>query len=257
MEFRDYAAKETAALVNRLLVSQVETSVQQLRTLREALEAASRGVEEGSAPSPEADQEVQELIRKLNTAAGTAARVAAQKVQKEAQTAMEAVQDDLNVQRCENERLTGVLNDTQTERDSIREELQREREELQREREQLQKEIERQQIDIQRFTEDAQQEVTQLQQSLQEDFQRKLTPIIAAVATEKGLHMMFSVVDSGLVWGDPSLDLTPEIIARFDKAGPAPPRPAATVAPAAPRPAAPAAPRPAAPAPGTAKPATP
>ncbi len=110
---------------------------------------------------------------------------------------------------------------------------------------QLQKEIERQQIDIQRFTEDAQQEVTQLQQQLQEEFQRKLTPIIAAVAAEKGLHMMFSVVDSGLVWGDPSLDLTPEIIARFDKAGPAPPRPAA---------AAPAAPRPAAPAPGTTKP---
>jgi chromosome segregation ATPase len=133
MEFRDYAAKETAALVNRLLVSQVEASVQQLRTLREALEAASRSVEDGSTPSPEADQEVQELIRKLNTAAGTAARVAAQKVQKEAQTAMEAVQDDLNVQRSENERLTGVLNDTQTDRDFIREELQKEREQLQKE----------------------------------------------------------------------------------------------------------------------------
>ncbi len=119
MDFRDYAAKETAALVNRLLVSQVEASVQQLRTLREALEAASRGVEEGGTPSPEADQEVQELIRKLNTAAGTAARVAAQKVQKDAQTAMEAVQDDLNVQRSENERLTGVLNDTQSLSDSF------------------------------------------------------------------------------------------------------------------------------------------
>ena len=88
MEFRDYAAKETAALVNRLLVSQVETSVQQLRTLREALEAASRGVEEGSTPSPEADQEVQELIRKLNTAAGTAAPASPRRrSKKEAQTA--------------------------------------------------------------------------------------------------------------------------------------------------------------------------
>jgi 2-oxoglutarate dehydrogenase E1 component len=56
--------------------------------------------------------------------------------------------------------------------------------------------------------------------------------------------MMFSVVDSGLVWGDPSLDLTPEINKRFDSASPAAavaPRPAAA-APAAPRPAAPAAP---------------
>ena len=100
---------------------------------------------------------------------------------------------------------------------------------------QLQKDIERQQVDIQRFTEDAQQEVTQLQQQLQDEFQRKLTPIIQQVATERQLHMMFSVVDSGLVWGDPALDLTPEIIKRFDAVRPA------AAAPAAPKPAPPAA----------------
>jgi len=119
---------------------------------------------------------------------------------------------------------------------------------------QLQKEIERQQVDIQRFTEDAQQEVTQLQQQLQDDFQRKLTPVIAQVASEKQLHMMFSVVDSGLVWGDPALDLTPEIIKRFDAAGPARPAAAAPAA-AQPKPAAPAAP-PVVPAPAP-RPATP
>lgn len=116
----------------------------------------------------------------------------------------------------------------------------------------LQKNIERQQVDIQRFTEDAQQEVAALQQQLQDDFQRKLTPIIQVVATEKGLHMLFSVADSGLVWGEPSLDLTTEIIAKFNAAnnaaappppGPAPQRPAATTPAPAPRP--PAAPAPA------------
>jgi outer membrane protein len=119
---------------------------------------------------------------------------------------------------------------------------------------QLQKEIERQQVDIQRFTEDAQQEVTQLQQQLQDEFQRKLTPVIAQVASERQLHMMFSVVDSGLVWGDPALDLTPEIIKRFDAAAPA--RPAAAAPAAAPKPAAPAAPAPA-PKPAAPPPATP
>jgi len=122
---------------------------------------------------------------------------------------------------------------------------------------QLSKEIERIQIDIQRFTEDAQQEVTQLQQQLQDEFQRKLTPVIQQVATEKQLHMMFSVVDSGLVWGDPALDLTPEIIKRFDAAGPARPAAAAPAA-AQPRPAAPAGPVPApAPRPAVPPPATP
>jgi outer membrane protein len=105
---------------------------------------------------------------------------------------------------------------------------------------QLQKEIERVQIDIQRFTEDAQQEVNQLQQQLQDDFQRKLSPVIQEVATERQLHMLFSVGDSGLVWGDPSLDLTPEIIKRFDASAPAAStRPASAPAPAQPRPAAP------------------
>jgi len=119
---------------------------------------------------------------------------------------------------------------------------------------QLSKEIERIQVDIQRFTEDAQQEVTQLQQQLQDEFQRKLTPVIQQVATERQLHMMFSVVDSGLVWGDPALDLTPEIIKRFDAAGPARPAAAAPAA-AQPKPAAPAAP-PVVPAPAP-RPATP
>jgi outer membrane protein len=113
---------------------------------------------------------------------------------------------------------------------------------------QLQKDIERQQIDIQRFTEDAQQDVTTLQQQLQDEFQVRLTPIIQEVANDKGLHMLFSVVDSGLVWADPALDITTEVIQKFDAVGggAAAPKPAAAPAP---KPAAAPAPKPAAPAP--------
>jgi outer membrane protein len=119
---------------------------------------------------------------------------------------------------------------------------------------QLQTDIDRMQRDIQRFTEDAQQDVQNLQAQLQDEFQRKLTPVVQQVATERGLHMLFSVADSGLVWGDPSLDLTNDIIKKFDSAAPAP----AAAAPAAARPAAPAPaqPRPAAP-PAQQKPAPP
>ena len=107
---------------------------------------------------------------------------------------------------------------------------------------QLQTEIDRLQKDIQRFTEDAQQDVQNLQAQLQDDFQRKLTPVVQEVAVDRGLHMLFSVADSGLVWGDPSLDLTEEIIQKFNASNPAP---SAGAPAAAPRPAAPAAPRPA------------
>ena len=106
---------------------------------------------------------------------------------------------------------------------------------------QLQTDIERKQVDIQRFTEDAQQEVTALQAQLQDEFQARLSPVIQQMAVERGLHLLFSVVDSGLVWADQALDITTEVIQEFDAAGaaaaPAPP-PAAPATPA-PKPATP------------------
>jgi outer membrane protein len=96
----------------------------------------------------------------------------------------------------------------------------------------LQRKIERAQTDLQRFTEDAQAEVTNLTTQLQAEFEQKLTPVISAIAKERQLHLIFSMADAGLVWGDPALDITGEVIARFNAQAPA--------APAAPRPAAPA-----------------
>ncbi|MBI2834034.1 MAG: OmpH family outer membrane protein, partial [Acidobacteria bacterium] len=81
---------------------------------------------------------------------------------------------------------------------------------------QLQKDIERQQIDLQRFTEDAQADIQDLQAQVQNEFEARLTPILEEVARERGLHLLFSLVDSGLVWADPSLDVTSEVIKKLD-----------------------------------------
>lgn len=80
----------------------------------------------------------------------------------------------------------------------------------------LEKEVEKLQVDIQRYTQDAQAEVQELQQELQNEFQRKLMPIIDAVAKEKNLQMVFSVADAGVVWAYPGLDVTGDVIKRFD-----------------------------------------
>jgi outer membrane protein len=102
----------------------------------------------------------------------------------------------------------------------------------------LEKNIEKMQRDIQRMTQDAQAEVQDLQQSLQIEFQRKLMPVIQSVATEKGIHVLFSRADAGIVFADPGLDITNEILARFDKTtGSAPAGQSA--APPAPKPPAP------------------
>src|SRR5258705_12598612 len=125
---------------------------------------------------------------------------------------------------------------------------------------QLEKDIDRQQTDIHRFTDDAQKDVQELQNELQLEFQQKLGPIVQAVFNDKKLEILFSATDAGVLIADPGLDLTTEVIRRFDAANPAPaaaaapaaPRPAAPAA-AAPRPAAPALPRPAAPVPAPKK----
>jgi outer membrane protein len=92
---------------------------------------------------------------------------------------------------------------------------------------QVQKDIDKTQVDIQRMTQDAQAELQDLQNELQLDFQRKVGPVIEAVAREKGLQLLFSQGDSGLVWADQGLDLTAEVIRRLDAASAAAPKPAA------------------------------
>ena len=91
----------------------------------------------------------------------------------------------------------------------------------------VQKEIDKTQVEIQRMTQDAQAELQELQNELQVDFQRKLGPVIQAVAKDKGVHFLFSQADSGIVWADPGLDLTAEVIRRFDAAYAPAPKPAA------------------------------
>jgi outer membrane protein len=91
---------------------------------------------------------------------------------------------------------------------------------------QIQKDIDKTQVEIQRMTQDAQSELQELQNELQLDFQRKVGPVIEAVAREKGLQLLFSQADSGLVWADTGLDLTAEVIRRLDAASAAAQKPA-------------------------------
>jgi hypothetical protein len=129
MEFRDYAAKETSGLFGRLLASQTEASVQHVRALREALDAAAAGIEADASKS-QAEQEIQELIRRLNTAAGTAARAASQKAQKEAQVVIDGLNEDLKAQRAETDRLAAAeaqaRADAEAQAQTLRAEIQKE-----------------------------------------------------------------------------------------------------------------------------------
>jgi outer membrane protein len=85
------------------------------------------------------------------------------------------------------------------------------------------KEIERMQVELQRATQDANQNVGEFTQELQLEFQQKLLPVIARVAAAKNLHFIFSIADSGVVYVDPGLNVTNDVVAALDSAAPAPP----------------------------------
>jgi translation initiation factor IF-2 len=116
----------------------------------------------------------------------------------------------------------------------------------------LEKDIERQQREGERFQQDAQAEINELQQELQLDFQKKILPLVQQVREERGLQILFSRADAGIVSWDPGIDVTGDVIKKLDaitpKGAAAPAGGAKPAAPAAARPATPAAPRPAAPA---------
>jgi outer membrane protein len=114
-------------------------------------------------------------------------------------------------------------------------------------RAQLQKDIDRLTVEIERFQQDANSEVTDLQQQLQGDFQQKLMPVIEALVKAQGINVLFSITDAGVIYIDPGLDLTAEVVRRFDGAAGSAITPAPAAKPAAPGAAAPA--KPAAPAP--------
>jgi Skp family chaperone for outer membrane proteins len=72
--------------------------------------------------------------------------------------------------------------------------------------------------DAQRIQQEAQTEVQKLQTDLQNEFQKKLFPVLQQMAQEKHLSVLLSAADAGLIWAEPGLDLTAEAIKRFDAA---------------------------------------
>lgn len=97
---------------------------------------------------------------------------------------------------------------------------------------QINDEIEEKTIAIQRYGENAQREMQKLEQEMMDPIEQQILRVINQVGQEQGFTLIFKKFQSGLVFADESVDLTPAVIQRFDTA------PAAAAAPAAARPAA-------------------
>jgi Skp family chaperone for outer membrane proteins len=74
------------------------------------------------------------------------------------------------------------------------------------------KEVDTFRVNVQRFIQDAQSELLGVQRDLEGAFLVKLKPALAEVVKANGLALVFSLDEPAIVWADPALDITGEVV---------------------------------------------
>jgi hypothetical protein len=120
MDFHDYAAQETSGLLARLLANRSGASTEQLRIVRDALDAATHAL----ALPPPVDDEIREVVARLAHAAAEQVR----RVGDEAHTTVTALRGELDTHRTVNERLSASLAQSEALSCTLRTEIDNERE---------------------------------------------------------------------------------------------------------------------------------
>jgi len=96
-------------------------------------------------------------------------------------------------------------------------------------RAETQKEVGRLNVAVERLKQDANREIQDAQQRLLRELQRKVGPIIDAIIKEKGLQVVFNAGEAATFLIHPTLDITEDVIKRFDSATENPATPASGV----------------------------
>ena len=82
----------------------------------------------------------------------------------------------------------------------------------------LQKNIQDKNIALKRFQDDAQRDLEDARKKALDQLEQRIMPIINKVGQERHLSLIFNKYQSGLVYADASVDITDEIIQRFNTA---------------------------------------
>ena len=80
----------------------------------------------------------------------------------------------------------------------------------------LQRAFDKSRVDFERMQQDAQKEIEALQAQFEIEFRAKLTPVIDAISKSKGLQFVFGLEQAAIVWWNPALDISEEVVKRLD-----------------------------------------
>lgn len=82
----------------------------------------------------------------------------------------------------------------------------------------LQRAFEKSRVDFDRLRQDAQKEMEAMQAQFEIEFRAKLAPVIDAVSKEKGLQFVFGLEEAAIVWWNPAVDISEEVVKKLDAA---------------------------------------
>ena len=82
----------------------------------------------------------------------------------------------------------------------------------------LSKEIEDKGIEMRRFQDDAQRELDEARRTALGGLEERILPVIDEVGIEKNMTLIFNKFQSGLVYASEGIDITDEVIRRFNTA---------------------------------------
>jgi outer membrane protein len=80
----------------------------------------------------------------------------------------------------------------------------------------LEKQIEDRQVELQRFSDDTKQQLAEAQRREMEALEKQIMPIINELGRELKIQMIFNKFQSGLVYADDAVDITEQVVRRFN-----------------------------------------
>jgi len=78
--------------------------------------------------------------------------------------------------------------------------------------------FEKAKLELERMTQDVQAEVTDLDRTLNDEFARRLRPIVAEIAEHDHVGVVLEYPQQMIFWVSPSVDITSKVIERLDAA---------------------------------------
>src|SRR5215212_6065009 len=123
MEFSDYAAKETSALITRIFTETSQASLQRVEALRAALDSASAALEGALSVHPQTEDQVSELVSLLAKAATADGDARLKRLSSEARKITEALRAEFDEQTKEKDSLAASLEQAQADSEAARAKL--------------------------------------------------------------------------------------------------------------------------------------